>query len=419
MQYELRSGSLAGTDSEGKIPQGLKVTNDGFVQGRVSFEYMMFDTGATTFDVEMFDSGEFSDFTTFEQKFKFTVRAFSSDGVIDTYNTFTLEILPLTHDPYESLYIKALPNQTQREIFTSLVNNSDDIPVEDIYRPTDFYFGLQKDVRALIATGLSPKEATAYVEATAKNHFNNTLTFGDIKVATSYDDDNVAKYDIVYVELVDSAMGIDPSTNNPAPASDTIDLKIQKSITNMFDFIKPMTADAGFPKTSTGNQHADQGNEIEMYPNAIQNMRNRMKESVGSTILERFVLPDWMQDKQTSGEVIGWSLAAPIVYMKPGTGDRTAYRLKQRTETELKNISFEVDRFILDNNLSKYFDKTSQKFTITDETTFDLGDPTTTFDGGGTNFFRFTDNYASQDDGDKYVKFPQVGPFDRLPYTER
>ena len=371
VQYELRSGSLAGTDGEGKLPQGLKITPDGYLQGRVSFEYMMFDTGATTFDVDMYNSGEFSDFTTFEQKFKFTVRAYSSDLVIDTYSTFTLEILPLTNDPYESLYIRAMPNQTQRDIFSSLVNNSDDIPVEDIYRPTDFYFGLQKDIRALIATGLSPVEATKYVEATAKNHFNNTLKFGDIKVATSYDDNNTAKYDIVYVELKDSAMGIDPSTNNPAPASDTIKLQEQKSITNMFDFIKPMTADAGFPKTSTGNQHADQGNEIEVYPNAIQNMRNRMKTQVGSTILERFVLPDWMNDKQTSGEVLGWTLAAPIVYMKPGTGDRTAYRLKQRTETDLKKISFEVDRFILDNNLSNFYDKQNQKYSATAETVFD------------------------------------------------
>jgi len=374
VQYELRSGTLAGTGSEGKIPQGLRVTADGFIQGRVNFEHLMFDTGETTFDVNLFDKGEFSDFTTFELTYKFTVRAFSSDGIIDTYNTFNLEVLPETLDPYESLYIRALPKQAQRDIYTSLINNSDDIPTQDVYRPTDFNFGLQKDIRALIATGLAPKEATKYIEATAKNHFNNTLTFGDIKVATSYDENNVAKYDIVYMELIDSAMGIDPTTNNKAPASNTINLKLQKSITAMFNFIKPMTVDSGWPKTSTGNQHADQGNEIEVYPNAIQNMRNRMKTSIGSTVLERFVLPNWMQDKQTDGNVLGWTLAAPIVYMKPGTGDRTAYRLKQRSEFDLKNISFEVDRFVLDNNLSNFYDKQDRSYSTTVETTFDLSD---------------------------------------------
>jgi hypothetical protein len=69
--------------------------------------------------------------------------------------------------------------------------------------------------------------------------------------------------------------------------------------------------------------------------------------------------------------------------------------------------------------LSKYFDKTSQKFTITDETTFDLGDPTTTFDGDGTRFMASADVYVDKDSDDKYIRFPQVGPFDRIPYTER
>ena len=374
VQYELRSGAKDGSLGEGKLPQGLKITTDGYLQGRVSFEHIMFDNGLTTFDIEMMDKGELPAITTFERTFKFTVRAYSSDGVIDTYKQFTLSLVPETFDPYETLYIRALPNQTQRDIFSSLVNNSDDIPTDDIYRKSDFYFGLQQDVRALIATGLNPKTASAYIQATAKNHFNNVLKFGDIKVATSYDENNVAKYDVVYIELIDSSMGTDPATKNAAPASDTINLQVQQSISNMFDFVKPITIDSSWPKASTGIQSSDQGNEIEVYPNAIQNMRNRMTEIIGSTILERFVLPDWMQDKQKDGIVKGWTLAAPIVYMKPGTGERTAYRLKERTQFDLKNISFEVDRFILDNNLSNFYDKQLGKFNATAETAFDASE---------------------------------------------
>jgi hypothetical protein len=374
VQYELRSGAKDGSLGEGKLPQGLKITTDGYLQGRVSFEHIMFDNGLTTFDIEMKDKGELSAITTFERTFKFTVRAYSSDGVIDTYNQFTLSLVPETFDPYETLYIRALPNQTQRDIFSSLVNNSDDIPTDDIYRKSDFYFGLQQDVRALIATGLNPKTASAYIQATAKNHFNNVLKFGDIKVATSYDENNVAKYDVVYIELIDNEVGTDPVTKNATPASDTINLQVQQSISNMFDLVKPITIDSSWPKASTGIQSSDQGNEIEVYPNAIQNMRNRMTEIIGSTILERFVLPDWMQDKQKDGIVKGWTLAAPIVYMKPGTGERTAYRLKERTQFDLKNISFEVDRFILDNNLSNFYDKQLSKFNATAETAFDASE---------------------------------------------
>ena len=59
------------------------------------------------------------------------------------------------------------------------------------------------------------------------------------------------------------------------------------------------------------------------------------------------------------------------------------------------------------------------KFTVTQETTFDLGDPTTEFDGDGTRFFANVDTFANKDEGDRFIKFQQTGPFDRLPYTER
>ena len=71
----------------------------------------------------------------------------------------------------------------------------------------------------------------------------------------------------------------------------------------------------------------------------------------------------------------------------------------------------------MNNVLSTYYKGDS--FVSTIETTFDLGNPTTTFDGDGTRFFAYIDTYTSRDEGDIFIKFPQVGPFDRLPYTER
>ena len=146
-------------------------------------------------------------------------------------------------------------------------------------------------------------------------------------------------------------------------------------------------------------------------------MRNQLTTKVGTAILERFVLPDWMKDKQAGGNVLGWTLAAPIVYCKPGTGSKIAYLLKQRT-LNLKKISFEVDRYILDNNLSQFYNKATGKWTSTSETTFDVynnvggsNDAATTFDGNGTRFFASVDTFIELDAGDKYIKFPQVGVF--------
>ena len=35
----------------------------------------------------------------------------------------------------------------------------------------------------------------------------------------------------------------------------------------------------------------------------------------------------------------------------------------------------------------------------------------TRFDGGGTRFFDYRDSYRDPEDGDKYLKFPQIGVF--------
>jgi len=355
--------------------------------------------------------------TTFESIHSFTVRIYSADGVIDTYKTFTVTVDADTNKPYESLYARALPPQDQRDVYDSLIQNNDDIPQQDVYRPSDYAFGVQKDIRTIIAAGLTPVQETDYVEAMSKNFWNNTLRFGGFKTARALNSDGTVKYEIVYVELVDNKQGIDPTTGLSASPVLRQDVR-----SNRTTWANPISVDQTPPDVSHGHYLASQANDYYVYPNSIENMRSRLKTDIGYQILERKVLPSWMQDKQADDTVLGWKLAAPIVYCKPGTSAKIKYRLEQRIKTanlDIKKISFEVDRFILDNNLSKYFDKTSQKFTTTDETTFDLGDPTTTFDGDGTNFFRFTDNYASQDDGDKYVKFPQVGPFDRLPYTER
>jgi hypothetical protein len=409
VQYELKQ-DIGAVQS---VPQGLILDNNGLLIGRVSFETLVFDTGTTTFDIENAYLNE----TTFENTYSFTVRIYSADGVIDTYKTFTLTVQNDTEKPYESLYARALPNNAQREIFENLVQNNDDIPQEDVYRASDYAFGVQKEIRTLVATGLSPKPETDYVEAMSKNFWNNTLRFGGFKTAKALNNDGTTKYEIVYIELIDKVQGIDPTTK--LSASPALRQDVRSDVTT---WTNPLSVSASNPDVSHGHYLASQANDYYVYPNSIENMRSRLKTDIGYQILERKVLPEWMQDKQTDDTILGWTLAAPVVFCKPGTAEKIKYRLEQRIITDgydIKKISFEIDRFILDNNLSRWFDKTTNKFTVTQETTFDLGDPTTEFDGDGTRFFANIDTFANKDEGDRFIKFPQVGPFDRLPYTER
>lgn len=405
VQYELK------TNYAQDLPQGLQLDSSGLIVGRVSFETFMLDTGTTTFDVQNLFYSE----TTWERTYTFTVRAYTNDLTIDTFQTFSITVEPSSIKPYESLYVRALPNQTQRETWETLVYNADDINPLDIYRPSDFNFGRQTDIRMLIATGLNPQQETDYVEATAQNHWNNTLRFGGFETARALNADGSVRYEVVYAKIVDNNEGIDPTTGLPAPASQSIDLRSANSWQNR------LTVDAGedyYISVDSGNYRASAHNDYIAYPNALENMRNRLKTAIGEAILERTVLPQWMQSKQEDNAILGWTLAVPVVFCNPGTGKKIKYLLEQRA-IDLKGISFEVDRYILDNNLSKYYNKETGKYTITAETTFDVSlsqtsesiTVSTTLDGNGTRFFASVDKFVYQDEEDKYIKFPQVGVF--------
>tara|TARA_B100000989_G_scaffold147781_1_gene110098 strand:- start:3761 stop:6313 length:2553 start_codon:yes stop_codon:yes gene_type:complete len=411
-------GAGTGTASLGtnKLPQGLKLNTDGFIVGRVSFETLMFDTGNTKFDYSNIYINE----TTFETNYSFVARVFSTDGQIDTHKKFTIKLSADTLKPYDSVYAIALSNQIQRDIYDSIIQNNDDIPPEDIYRVSDYAFGIQTDIRALIMTGLSPKDAPDYISAMNRNFYNNTLTFGNFKTARALNSDGTVKYEIVYIELVDNKQGIDSVTGLTKSPALTQDVRSAPTWTN------PIAVDQAVPDVSASHYLASQANDYTVYPNSIANMRSRLGTNIGFQILERKVLPDWMQDKQSDDTVIGWTLAAPIVYCMPGTSEKIKYRLEQRVKTDsldVKKISFEIDRFILDNNLGKNFDQSSNSYGTSSETSFDIATSVTTFDGDGTrfinSFFGRIDTYADKDEDDLFIKFPQVGVFDRLPYTER
>lgn len=409
VQYELKQeiGAVQ------RLPQGLTLNGNGLLVGRVSFETFMFDTGTTTFDIANLYSNE----TTFETEYSFTVRIYSADGVIDTYKKFAITVSKDSSKPYESLYARALPAQAQRDVYDTLIQNNDDIPSQDVYRASDYAFGIQTDLRTVIAAGLISSSESDYIEAMSKNFWNNTFRFGGFKTARALNTDGTVKYEVVYVELLDNKQGIDPVSGLSGSPALRQDVR-----SNASTWTNPLQVSENRPDVSHSHYLVSQANDYYVYPNSIENMRSRLKTDIGYQVLERKVLPDWMQDKQEDNTVLGWTLACPIVFCKPGTSAKIKYRLEERIKSaslDVKKISFEIDRFILDNNLSKWFDKSNNKFTITQETTFDLGDPTTEFDGDGTRFFGSIDTFANKDEGDKFIKFTQTGPFDRLPYTER
>lgn len=318
--------------SGSSLPNGLKLLNNGLIVGRTSFEYFSIDTGTTTIDRNR---------TTFDDTYSFTVKVTSIDGKVSDTKKFTLTINNYNRLPYENLYIKALPSLEQRKLFLSIVNNSEIFPENLIYRAKDRYFGRARDIRSLFLSGLAASEVSQYAESIATNHFTKRITFGDVKTARALDVNFNVKYEVVYLDL------LDPTIDEGRSPANSMTLT---NITNQW------YAQDG---TAGGNVY---------YPNSFTNMRSIVSNNIGFN--HQGSLPEWMTSPQEDGRVIGFKPAVVLAYTIPGASKLMAYRL-QTAGLEFNQIDFVIDRYDLDNALSKNFDTAINKFNGGRETTFD------------------------------------------------
>jgi hypothetical protein len=334
LQYELKTGGVYN-----KLPQGLSLLSDGNIAGRVSFNTFALDGGTTTFDTKKSTRLKV-DPTTFDLKCTFTVHAYSSDGLVSAFKTFSITINREYNEPYENLYIKAMPPQNDRNLIYDLVQNQDIIPTELIYRPNDPNFGVASNVVYNHAYGLTAATLDSYVASLSINHYWKNLTLGQIKTAQATDSAGNVIYEVVYSEVIDNLV------NNTGTS-------VSKSVLLPY----PVTAD-------------DQSIISTVYPNSLINMRDQVIDTVGQI---SSALPLWMLSKQETGQVLGFTPAWVICYTKPGQSKRIAYNIKELFGNQLNTIDFKVDRYELDRLLTKNWDPNTGSWIPTPaETTFDL-----------------------------------------------
>lgn len=106
-----------------------------------------------------------------------------------------------------------------------------------------------------------------------------------------------------------------------------------------------------------------------IYPNSFVNMRNKISGTLGFE--NRGALPDWMTSPQYDGRVIGFVPCVILAYTVPDGANIIKYRLDQ-SGFDFNQIDFTSDRYQLDNVLSQYYDTTNNKFIASTETTFDF-----------------------------------------------
>lgn len=324
-----------------EIPPGLELLSSGEIAGRVTFNTFSLDLGTTTFDHGT---------TTFDATYTFTVNAYSQDGLVSVFKTFSITVLHVYGEPYENLYIKCMPPQSDRDLINQLIQNQDIIPIDLVYRVNDPNFGVAKNVVYHHAYGLTATTYAEYVSSLVINHYWKNLVLGSIKTARALDDAGNVLYEVVYSQVVDNLV-------NDSGESVSKSVELPYPI-NQFDSTEIST----------------------VYPNSLINMRDQVIDTVGQI---SNILPRWMLSKQVDGKVLGFTPAWVIAYCKPGKSGQVAYNIAQQFGEKLNLIDFEVDRYELDRLLTYNWDPVTKEW---------IGGP---------------DIYSSTDVYDKYLVFPR------------
>ena len=407
LQYQLLSGSTS------NLPQGLELLSSGDIAGRVSFDTFALDLGTTTFDVTMNDLGILSEKTetTFDMVHTFTVQAFSVNGLINVSKVFSITVIRAYNEPYENLYIQAMPPLDDRALIQSLLQNADIFRPELLYRPSDPNFGRATDITYYHAFGLTASTYADYVSSLYENHYWKTLTLGEISVAQARNAAGEVIYEVVYSKIIDNLLN-----------------QAGKSVSKQVTLPYPIN-------------EADSTEIDIVYPNSLINMRDQVIDTVGQIAN---ILPTWMTSKQANGRVLGFTPSWVLAYAIPGKGDQLAYYIRTKFGEKLNLVDFEVDRYELDRLLTKnwdpiadstggawvptpaetYFDLTSEPYAqwrnqagqltgwtnIAGETVSWISTyngEQTIFDGDSLKFIAPVDMYSQTQVYDKYLVFPK------------
>lgn len=236
-------------------------------------------------------------------------------NAVSVRRRFTVRVLRVYNEPYESLYIKAMPSRDNRNLLNSLLFNQSLLPVNSIYRYDDPNFGVARAVKYVHAYGLTASTIDQYVQSMELNHYWKNLVLGPVRTAQALGSDGQQVYEVIYCDIIDDLV------NNQGQS-------VSQSVT------------LPFPVDTEDSTGVD-----EVYPNSLINMRDRVISAIGQ---EETILPLWMTSRQANGEVLGFRPVWVIAYVKPGEAERLAYLIRTQFGDLFNRIDYRVDRYELD-----------------------------------------------------------------------
>jgi len=318
----------------GSLPTGITLSEQGNLIGAIDPSDFADSTRAYTFEVTVSDQYQ----------------------TAATKKDFTLNIdIPYTQTEYGNMSGHAT-SFIDQNIFYSIAQDPNINSVENMYRPEDPTFGMKVKPDMLMMSGLEAQTLTAFQQQMEQNHAPKTLYFGDVKTAVAKEGTDT-KYEVVYIEIKDNL--VNKSGNAISSAIKLRDAVVKpmlgpraSSMNATADYMDyEVTTDSGLSFSTSGSKiryanqlSADLGYMETLYPNAVANMRSRMK-NLGHKEWDH--LPLWMKTTQ-SGDLapLGYVMAVPICYCRPGTSGLVKKRIEDK-QLNFKNIAFTIDRYVV------------------------------------------------------------------------
>jgi hypothetical protein len=394
---------------DGRLPPGLELAYDGEIIGKINSYGSAEEKGLTVFDSAnlVLDGNT----TSIDRSYEFTVEVRDHFGYSSIQRTFTIDVTDPDDKLYTNIYYQPLLKSEQRVTYNDFVRDPAVFNPEYIYRPNDSEFGIPSQIKLLVYSGIETKLAEQYVAATALNSKRKNFKIGNLKTAVAKEPGtNNIIYEVVYLEVIDPyekegkvaksitiknnakilVNSVRTTPNNPTyyntdTSSVTIltrysgNLKTQtdgiitvgtRSGDLIYDFEINFTigtrsgdVEALFSPGSSTNLaqrptpventiRADSNavlvsdpNKIKKYISNISNIRSELLK-LGRT--ERNFLPLWMRTAQEDSiQELGYTLALPLCYCKPGTSE-TIKAAINFSNFDYRQFELDIDRFLID-----------------------------------------------------------------------
>jgi hypothetical protein len=297
-----------------------------------------------------------SDFTDSTRAYTFTVTVSDQYQSAATSKEFTINIdIPYTQIEYGNMTGHAT-SFIDQNIFYNIAQNPNINNSDYVYRGEDRNFGMKLKPEMLMLSGLEAQTLTAFQQQMEQNHAPKTLYFGDIKTAVAKEGTTTI-YEVVYIDIKDNLVNKDGvAVSSSIQLHNAVTKPMlgprASSMNATADYVDyEVTTDGGLAFSTSGSKvryanqlSADLGFIETVYPNAVNNMRSRMK-SLGHK--EWDYLPLWMKTTQ-AGDLapLGYVTAVPVCYCKPGTSALVKKRIEDM-QLNFKNIAFTIDRYVV------------------------------------------------------------------------